>query len=277
MSIDNIIPSIQALPIYSAGLWLIICLGVFSILQEIFPFDKSQPRIRKDSWVDVTYWIASPLLYSGVTAGLIFLGFYLIFSGNMDAIEAYAKNGASWARNIPIWLQAVLILVVQDISLYWTHRLFHQGKLWNYHAIHHGAQNLDWLHSVRFHPLNVVFHSVFANALVLWMGFSPLAVVALLPFNTLYSAMVHANLNWTFGPYFRYVFASPVFHRWHHTSPDEGGNMNFAATFPILDVIFGTYYMPEGKLPGPTGLYEDYVPKGIFGQLLFPFMPKKAN
>ena len=36
------------------------------------------------------------------------------------------------------------------------------------------------------------------------------------------SAFVHANLNWTLGP-FRYVLASPVFHRWHHTALERGG------------------------------------------------------
>jgi sterol desaturase/sphingolipid hydroxylase (fatty acid hydroxylase superfamily) len=28
------------------------------------------------------------------------------------------------------------------------------------------------------------------------------------------------------------VIATPVFHRWHHTTAERGGEKNFAATFP---------------------------------------------
>src|SRR5262249_28957972 len=105
---------------------------------------------------------------------------------------------------------------------------------------------------------------------VLLLGFAPVALVLLVPFNLVYSAMVHANLNWTFGP-LRYVFASPVFHRWHHTMQDEGGNKNFATTFPLLDVVFGTFYMPPGKLPEQFGTDEPDFPTDFWGQFLHPF------
>lgn len=276
LSVANLVASIQSLPIYTASIWLIVCAAVYSLAQELFAFDKNQPKIRKDAYVDVIYWLASPLAFTSITLGLTLLGFYIIFGGNLTAAGEFSRNGADWVKAMPFWAQLIAVMILQDISLYATHRLFHGGRFWKYHAIHHGAQNLDWLHSVRFHPINVICHSVFANALALWVGFTPASLVALMPFNTLYSAMVHANLNWTFGP-FKYVLASPVFHRWHHTGPDEGGNMNFAATFPILDVIFGTFYMPKDKLPGPTGIYEDYVPKTIVGQLIFPFSGKSKG
>ena len=80
---------------------------------------------------------------------------------------------------------------------------------------------------------------------MLWVG----------PFTTFHSAFVHANLNWTLGP-FKYVLATPVFHRWHHTSQEEGGNTNFAGTFPLWDILFGTYRMPENQLPDNYGVDE---------------------
>ncbi len=95
---------------------------------------------------------------------------------------------------------------------------------------------------------------------MLWVG----------PFTTATSAMVHANLNWTFGP-FKYVFASPVFHRWHHTAADRGGSSNFAGTFPIWDLMFGTFYMPENELPDAYGIDDKQFPEGFPGQMLYPF------
>ena len=85
--------------------------------------------------------------------------------------------------------------------------------------------------------------------------------------------MVHANLNWTFGP-FKYVFASPVFHRWHHTSQAEGMDKNFAPTIPLIDVVFGTFYMPEGVTPKHYGVPGANIPTGFFAQMLWPFRSK---
>ena len=82
-------------------------------------------------------------------------------------------------------------------------------------------------------------------------GISPNIMIWVGPFNIFHSAFVHANLNWTLGP-FRYVLATPVFHRWHHTSPAEGGNTNFAGTFPLWDILFGTANY-DGKRR-PTGV-----------------------
>ena len=91
-----------------------------------------------------------------------------------------------------------------------------------------------------------------------------------MPFDTTTAAFVHANLNWTLGP-LKYVFATPVFHRWHHTHLDEGGNSNFGSLLSIWDVLFGTFYMPERTLPARYGIDEPAYPQGFLGQLVHPF------
>jgi len=90
------------------------------------------------------------------------------------------------------------------------------------------------------------------------------------PVTIAHSAFVHANLDWTLGP-LRYVIATPVFHRWHHTAADRGGEKNFAATFPVLDLIFGTFHMPAGKLPDRYGIADRDFPTSFGAQLARPF------
>jgi len=46
--------------------------------------------------------------------------------------------------------------------------------------------------------------------------------------------------------------------------------MNFAPTFPILDVVFGTFYMPKGRLPADYG--APGVPEHFLGQMAYPFV-----
>jgi sterol desaturase/sphingolipid hydroxylase (fatty acid hydroxylase superfamily) len=84
---------------------------------------------------------------------------------------------------------------------------------------------------------------------------------------------VHVNIKWDFGP-FCWVLASPVYHRWHHTDVARGGSKNFAATFPIFDLMFGTYYMPRGVLPDGYGVDDPDFPKTFGAQLLYPFRSK---
>jgi sterol desaturase/sphingolipid hydroxylase (fatty acid hydroxylase superfamily) len=81
---------------------------------------------------------------------------------------------------------------------------------------------------------------------------------------------VHANLNWALGP-LKYVVATPVFHRWHHTRPEEAGNANFGSLLSLWDVLFGTFRMPGNKLPLRYGIDEPGYPQGFLDQLAHPF------
>lgn len=87
---------------------------------------------------------------------------------------------------------------------------------------------------------------------------------------------MHADLNWRFGP-FRYLIASPVFHRWHHTGMQRGGMKNFTATFPVIDLIFGTYCIPKGALPDAYGIGEPEFPRSFGRQLLYLFVAPKGT
>ena len=106
--------------------------------------------------------------------------------------------------------------------------------------------------------------------IALLAGITPDIFLIMGPIDTISSAFVHANLNWTLGP-FKYLLAGPVFHRWHHTV--EHGDKNFAGTFSLFDVMFGTFYMPEGALPENFGLEDEEMPESFGMQILYPVMP----
>lgn len=211
---------------------------------------------------DFFYWFVVPLFLRLCRTFMVVAGVALLFGGH----EPDCLPVQGW----PIWVQCLAVLVLQDVMLYWIHRAFHTPFAWKFHAIHHSPEQLDWTATARFHPINNLLAFSLADVTILLLGFCPLTLVYLTPFNVIYSAMVHANLNWTFGP-LRHIFASPVFHRWHHTTEAEGLDKNFASTFPILDLLFGTFYMPAGKLPQVFGTGEPDFPEGFLGQFLHPF------
>jgi sterol desaturase/sphingolipid hydroxylase (fatty acid hydroxylase superfamily) len=246
--------------------------AVFTILTWFWACNPGRPWWRKaDIVTDLCYWFFIPVITRYLRIGMLILGAALLFGiTTADGLVAFYDNGHGPLAALPLFVQMGTFLIGEDIVLYWTHRLFHGKRMWRYHAVHHSSEELEWISAARFHPINLFLGSVTADVVMLLIGISPNVFIVLGPFTIAHSAFVHANLDWTLGP-FKYVLAGPVFHRWHHTTADRGGEKNFAATFPILDVLFGTFYMPSGERPDRYGVSEREFPSSFQGQLVHPF------
>ena len=258
---------------FTRGLPISLALAaIFTVLTSFWACNPGQAWWRKrDLVTDLCYWFFIPVITRYLRIGMLIVGAALLFRiTTAEGLIAFYDHGHGPLSALPLWAQMIIFLIGEDFLLYWTHRLFHGQRMWRYHAVHHSSEELEWVSAARFHPVNLFLGSVAADVVMLLIGISPDALVALAPFTIAHSAFVHANLNWTLGP-FRYVIAGPVFHRWHHTAADRGGEKNFAATFPILDVIFGTFYMPAGELPDNYGIDERNYPKTFQSQLVHPF------
>lgn len=249
--------------------WFVIGLALFGFLHWMFKAQK-QPFWRRDMKTDLVYWFLAPLLYGYIT---LVARSYAVDYAHLDRVVSAATGSLA---KTPILAQVAIILLLTDLLQYWMHRLFHRYPLWRFHSIHHAPVRVDWLTSVRMHPFNFILYSTLINFFISFVAFRPEAFIILVPFNMLAALLAHANLNWTFGP-FRYVIASPVFHRWHHTYPDQGGNKNFAPNFPFLDLAFGTFHMPKGQLPCVFGTPDDDVPTHVLGQLCYPFKRQASS
>ena len=245
---------------------------VFSVLSYFWACNPGNPWWRKKELVtDVCYWFFVPLITRVVRIGLLVLAASVFFGiKDADDLIVFYDNGHGPLATLPLWVQGLMFLIVSDFLLYWTHRMFHGGGFWKYHAVHHSSEEIEWISAARFHPVNLFLGTVAVDVLLLVAGISPNVMLWVGPFTIFHSAFVHANLNWTLGP-FRYVIATPVFHRWHHTAMEEGGDTNFAGTFPVWDILFGTFRMPEGVLPENYGVDDKKFPEGITGQLTYPF------
>lgn len=232
--------------------------------------ERRYPILRRGFWTDVAYWIATPFTTKALTriamiAGVIPVAWILY--GRVDRDQLLAGYGP--AAQLPLWVQAVLMLIISDFISYWMHRLFHGRRLWRFHAIHHSSVDLDWLSAVRVHPVNDAVMRVASAIPLVALGFAPLALAAIAPILTVMAVLIHSNVDWDWGP-LRTLLASPRFHRWHHTDETEARDKNFAGFFPVWDILFGTYYMPRDKLPTRFGTATP-VPPGLLGQIWYPF------
>jgi sterol desaturase/sphingolipid hydroxylase (fatty acid hydroxylase superfamily) len=256
---------------------LLILSVAFWLLERWRPSIRGQRRERVQTRTDLAYWFFTPLVTRFVTrtsVGLVFVLLALWQGVSFDDFRQTITTRQTWVSSLPTWIQIPLILLFADLLAYWSHRLFHGRWLWPFHAIHHSSRTVDWLSSVRLHPVNDVVSRIVQVLPLYWMGFNGAVLAAFVPFLTLYALLLHANVDWTYGP-LRHVVASPAFHRWHHTSEEEGLNKNFSGLFPFIDLVFGTFYMPAGRQPQRFGIVNDDVPDGLLGQLTYPFRAKR--
>ncbi len=246
--------------------------AVFTVLTSFFACNPGKPWWRKSDVVtDLCYWFVVPVVTRFLRIGLLVIFAAIVFGiTSADGLVAFYEHGHGPLASLPLIVQGIVFLIGSDIMLYATHRWFHGPQLWKYHAVHHSTQELEWISAARFHPANLFLGSVLAGVIMLFAGITPKVFVVLGPLIIAHSAFVHANLGWTLGP-FKYVIAGPIFHRWHHTAPERGGEKNFAAMFPVLDLLFGTFYMPAGELPDNYGIADRTFPESFAGQLVHPF------
>ncbi len=192
---------------------------------------------------------------------------HLPFYGLLDL--GIHDNGSFWAA-LPISLG---ILALQDFCYYWWHRLEHSSKwLWAIHELHHSDEHVNVTTGIRHHHLEIFTKAIFITVPLATLFRLPVITVGIASFLTqLFNYSIHANTRIGFGPLNR-LFASPQVHRIHHSKSPEHIDKNFAASFPIWDVIFGTYYHPKrGEYPVETGLASGKIVKTVRAGAVMPF------
>lgn len=150
-----------------------------------------------------------------------------------------------------------LIYLITDFYYYWLHRIQHTVPwLWDQHAVHHSDPELNVTTSVRHHWLEYLLQSV-AIAVPMTVLFKLPAVTTWAISMTFagWSFFIHSNLRIELGP-LSWLLCGPQVHRLHHSRLAEHADKNFAAYFPVWDVVFGTWCPPRrGEFP-PTGLHS---------------------
>lgn len=253
-----------------------VLLGVFRLVELTRPAERRMPVMRRGVLTDAAYWVINPFInhyVSGFVIILLLVPVALVVYGHLDKDALMAGYGP--LSRLPLVVQGVVMLVLADLIGYWLHRAFHGRRLWRFHAVHHSSTDLDWLSAARVHPVNEAASRAAIMLPMVAAGFSLKAALWIGPTFIAYGFLVHANVDWDYGP-LRKVLASPLFHRWHHADERDVEPCNFAGVFPVWDLLFGTYYMPEGRLPARFGTATP-VPEGVVRQLVFPFRRRRSS
>lgn len=237
---------------------------IMLIFQVIWPAYKKQKQWDTSSWLDITYSFVlaflTPVFYAvaiGFSDGLIQL------SPGLKSIPATLSG--EW----PFAVKLIVAVFLIDLVSYWRHRLMHTKWLWPIHAIHHSSIRLDWLSTERFHVFNY-FITTIINTLAVQVLLGPEVALYGSMLRRFYNFFIHANINVSFG-ILGYVFVSPRFHHWHHSSEPAAKNRNYCTFFSCIDLVFGTFYLPK-KIPLPREIGITVpVEESMWKQFVYPF------
>jgi ornithine lipid hydroxylase len=176
-----------------------------------------------------------------------------------------------WPHTWPIWTQAVLMVLTVDFMRYWLHRAAHRyDALWRLHSVHHSVEQLYWLNTARFHPLEKIAQMCLDSLPFLLMGVDA-RVLGL--YAVAYSSngfFQHCNIELRYGP-LNYIVGSAETHRWHHSRVPRESNANYGSTVIVWDLLFGTWLLPKDRAIADLGLQEPDYPKTFFGLMRAPF------
>lgn len=253
--------------VFRSTVWLVLLLAIFVPMERLFGLHPVK-IFRKQVWVDVGWYFINSIVPTALMA------FPLILLSR--ALQGADPGGFySLMKTVPLGWKLFLVLLVSDLGSYWGHRASHSWKfLWRFHAVHHSAEEMDWLVNTRAHPFDLVFTRMSGIIPVYLLGLAQPRSGGLDPLvawmtiiGTLWTFFIHANVRWRFGP-LEWVFSTPAFHHWHHTN-DEHRDRNFAALFPLWDRLFGTAWLPA-HWPPVYGI-DARLSESLGGQLMDPF------
>lgn len=246
------------------------------LVEGILTRPRRDPRPPPELVNDMFYWLTIPTVR--VISRVFVLGVLAVLAlllGRTVGPELFQGFGPLARQPAP--LIVIEAFVLMDLSAYWGHRLFHTVPfLWRFHAIHHSATTIRWSTTGRIHPVNELANYTVTVVPCYLVGLPLNVVLPLVPLMVVYAVAAHTQWNPSFGP-LKHVFASPRFHRWHHTHSEEGGNMNFSNLFSFWDRVFGTFYLPEDRVAQKFGLDDERIPDNYLVQLMYPFRKRGAQ
>ena len=228
-----------------------------------------------------------PLLRRGLRADVCYAGIQVAIRFAINGTLAVSLTAwatavlPEWAsgvlRDQPLWIQAVILLVVLDGCFYAMHRLKHRWSWWwRLHETHHSSIDLDFLSAVRFHPIEKALDRILFLAPLAVLGPSAEATAIWACCDTFFGFLIHSNLPLRIGP-LRFLFVSPEMHRWHHTRDTAAQQVNFANNFAVFDWLFGTAFSTPEE-PTGFGIDEpDYPHESLLRQLAFAFRPFETD
>lgn len=268
---DQLAGKVAIAVVYVTFAVLEICLGRFR---------QQETSTKRDVILDGASTLVFPVL---VIPGVLLVG--------APALAQWVHpGGAGWLSAQPGWVMFGLLLVFDDMTQYWWHRLSHSSWLYPLHRAHHSAGYM----SVRItYRNNLIYYLMmpglwFSGALIYWGGADVYFIYAALKMSVIFGA--HSSVPWD-EPLYRHpwtsklmwlverVLSTPATHAAHHGLHESDGVTHYRGNYGnflfVWDVLFGTARISRRR-PAAYGI-EGLVPVTLLNEFLKPVAAERLD
>ena len=219
-----------------------------------------------------------------------FLNWKPIAAFVVSILHAAGVNGTvNDSSAIGLGLALTLTLFVADDFIKWfVHFMMHKvPELWEFHKVHHSAEELNFATAERHHPLEIIltsaaaavvfgtvngiFIACFGDNLTVQTVFG--ANIFMVAFNAFGGVLRHSPTWISFGPRVERWVISPAMHQIHHSGDTRHFDRNMGVSLAVWDRMFGTHYSPVSREISKFGIGEETVEfRSLFVIYLRPFL-----
>jgi sterol desaturase/sphingolipid hydroxylase (fatty acid hydroxylase superfamily) len=243
--------------------------GIVAWLEVRFPHRSEWRPGKDDVTTDLTFMTVVQLALPPL-AGFLFAYALIEPARTLDL-----PLRAWWPHTWPIWIQGIVMVFVVDFLRYWLHRAAHENAtLWRLHAVHHSVEQLYWLNTARFHPIEKTLQMMLDSVPFLLMGVDARVLSIYYIAYATNGFFQHCNIRLRYG-LLNYLVGSAETHRWHHSREPREANANYGNTGIVWDLVFGTWFLPREREVGRLGLHEPY-PRTFVGLMKAPFRSESS-
>ncbi len=217
----------------------------------------------------------------------------LIFVVTGTLGQLLAPEYRSALAGLPWWAMFAILLVGDDMTQYWWHRISHTPLLWPLHRAHHTAHYM----SIRITYRNNFFYylmmpGLWVSGVLVYLGFGPVYVVYLIiKLSVILGA--HCAVPWD-APLYRIralrplmwlverTISTPATHWAHHAITNQDGVGHYKGNFGNLlffwDILFGSAHITR-QYPAAVGLMDDriYGKERWFHEMFYPVLTSKRE
>ena len=217
----------------------------------------------------------------------------LIFFITAKAGNLWFPSYAQAWSSMPWWLMFGILLVGDDMTQYWWHRISHTPLLWPLHRAHHTAHYM----SIRVTYRNNFFYylmmpGLWISGVLIYLGFAQVYMVYLIIKLTVILG-AHSAVRWDEPLYkirvlrpvmwvLERTISTPATHWAHHAITNQDGIGHYKGNFGNLlffwDILFCSAHITR-KYPAQVGLMDDklFGKERWFVELFYPLVNSRRE
>lgn len=243
---------------------IVLTAGVIALCEWRWPYRTAWVPRGDDVRLDITFLAVVQLMLPPLVSLLFLMAIVQPARALQLPVQAW------WPHTWPVWAQVVLMILAVDFLRYWLHRAAHETDLlWRLHKVHHSVEQLYWLNTSRFHPLEKALQMLMDSVPFLLMAVDPVVLSLYYLSYATNGFFQHCNIDLRYG-LLNYVVGSAETHRWHHSREPREANANYGNTVIVWDLLFGTWFLPADRTIGALGLHQR-LPASFKALMAAPF------